>query len=82
MNEIKQITEAIKDNIGEHVMHFCLHNGNLEILVKSSGVTIDISKLPNQINKKWIKLDPSGLYDETPEEVAPFIWKQIQEAAA
>ena len=79
--EVRKITEAIKSNRANGTMYICLHNGNLEILVQPSTMTINISKLPNEIGKPWVRFEPS-VSDETPEEAAPYLWKLAKEAAA
>ena len=79
--EVRKITEAIKNNRANATMYICLYEGNLEILVQPSTLTINISKLPDEIGKPWVKFEPSG-HDDNPEYEAPYLWMLVKEAAA
>ena len=80
-SEVRKIIEAIESNRTGSTMYICLYGGNLEILVQPSTMIIDISKMPNEIGKPWVRFDPA-VSDETPEEAAPYLWKLAKEAAA
>ena len=79
--EVRKIIEAIERNRTGGTMYICLHEGSLEMLMQPSTMTINISKLPDEIGKPWVRFEPS-VSDETPEEAAPYLWKLVKEAAA
>ena len=76
-----QISEAIRENRNGQTMHFTIQKGHLRVIVRNSGCTLNLTKLPGNIGLHWIKYEPSA-DDESAGEAAKWIADEMRRMEA
>ena len=76
-----QISKAIRENRNKQIMQITVREDKIHVLVKGGGCTLDLTRLPDNINLHWIKYDPSG-YDESAAEAARWIAAELRRLEA